>query len=273
MSEGDVVDAHPSSPQTVESLQRDLTNLGIRPGSTLLVHSSLSALGWVCGGPEAVILALLGALGPAGTLVMPTHSSHLSEPEHWGDPPVPPSWWPTIRATMPPFDPRTTPSRAMGLIPETFRRWPGALRSYHPQVSFAALGPTARFVIEQHSIRDGLGDASPLARVFDLDGDVLLLGVGHERNTSLHLAEARATWPSRAMEQQGAPILVDGERRWVSFETLAVDSGDFKPMGAAFEAHAPEAIKIGRVGKGTAKLMHQRPLVRFGVLWIEEFRV
>jgi len=268
MREADVVDAFPGVPQTVESLTRDLIELGVRPNSTLLVHSSLSALGWVCGGSEAVVMALIAAVGPAGTLVMPTHTSSLSEPEHWGDPPVPPSWWPTIRATMPAFDPRTTPSRAMGLIPETFRRWPGALRSYHPQVSFAARGPTASFIVERHSIRDGLGDESPLGRIYDLDGDVLLLGVGHGRNTSLHLAEVRSDYPSRAMEAQGAPILVEGERQWVAFETLAVDSDDFPRIGAAFEAAHPDAVRIGTVGRGSARVMRQRRLVDFGVEWM-----
>jgi aminoglycoside 3-N-acetyltransferase len=66
-----------SSPVTVDSLKKDLTALGVKPGMVLLVHSSLSSLGWVCGKSVAVIEALEFLLTPDGTLVMPTHSGEL----------------------------------------------------------------------------------------------------------------------------------------------------------------------------------------------------
>src|SRR5215216_7553101 len=87
------------SPVTRDGLAADLGRLGVRPGSVLLVHSSLSSLGWVCGGAQAVVEALLDALGPDGTLVVPTHTGGNSEPSQWQHQPVPEDWWPVIRAT------------------------------------------------------------------------------------------------------------------------------------------------------------------------------
>lgn len=148
MSEQDAIERSEALPATVDSLTADLHDLGVLPGSVLLIHSSLSSLGWVCGGPIAVIAALKQAIGATGTLVMPTHSGDLSDPSKWGNPSVPEHWWPTIRATMPPYDASLTPTRAMGIIPECFRHQAGVLRSNHPQVSFAAYGPHANAIVE-----------------------------------------------------------------------------------------------------------------------------
>src|SRR2546423_10154420 len=118
MSEEAVI-ARTPVPGTIASLASDLGLLGVESGMTLLVHSSLSALGWVCGGPVAVVRALIDVLTPAGTLVMPAHSDNLSDPARWQNPAVPPEWVPVIRATMPAFEPRLTPTYFMGSIVET----------------------------------------------------------------------------------------------------------------------------------------------------------
>ena len=200
-----------SWPATRQSLAGDLQQLGLCPGQVVLVHSSMSALGWVNGGPVAVIQALMDVLTPGGTLVMPAHSSEYSDPAHWENPPVPEAWQETIRQTMPLFDPRRTPTRGIGRIPELFRTWPEVLRSDHPQLSFAAWGRYAQFVTEGHDLAFSLGETSPLARVYDLDGHVLMLGTGYDSNTSLHLAEYRA--PNPPLTQNGAPWLENGAAR------------------------------------------------------------
>ncbi|MEV5899524.1 AAC(3) family N-acetyltransferase, partial [Streptomyces sp. NPDC052127] len=128
---------------TRDSLAAELRALGVEPGEILLVHSSLSSLGWVCGGAVAVVRGLLDAIGPDGTLVVPTQSGDLSDPALWSNPPVPAQWWERIRTAMPAYDPLITPALGVGVIPETVRTWPGALRSAHPQTSFAALGARA----------------------------------------------------------------------------------------------------------------------------------
>ena len=234
------------------------------------MHASTSSLGFVVGGSQAIVQALLDVLGPEGTLVVPTHTPENSDPATWQNPPVPAGWWPVIREQSPGFDPRITPSRWMGILAETARTWPGALRSDHPQVSFAAIGPCAAQVTAGHHLHYGLGDRSPLGAVNRLDGKVLLLGVGHHANTSLHLAEWRQ--PNPPCHITGSAILQpDGSRRWTTWTEVAEDENDFEKIGAAFEAATP-AVRIGQVGNATGRLMFQGPLVNFATQWMADNR-
>ncbi len=271
MSEEEVIRRTPS-PITVDSLVRELTALGVKAGMTVLVHSSLSSLGWVSGGAPAVILALEEVIRPYGTLVMPTHTGDLSDPSGWENPPVPESWWEEIRSSMPAFDPELTPTRGMGRIPECFRNQKEVLRSDHPQFSFAAWGERGVEILSDHSLDFGLGEESPLARIYDLGGSVLLLGAGHDSNTSLHLSEVRAEYPAKEVLPCSSPVIVEGHRRWKSYREINYDSSDFADIGRDFDSRYKQQVRTGRVGLAECRLFPQRLCVDFGVSWIERRR-
>lgn len=269
MSEKDAIDGV-AEPLTAGAITRGLEQLGLPRGATVLVHSSLSALGWVAGGSQAVVVALVDAVGASGTLVMPTHSGNLSDPAQWSNPPVPEEWWEPIRRETPAFDPSLTPTRYMGAIVECFRHLAGVRRSDHPTRSFAAVGPGADSIVGAHELTQGFGEQSPLGRLYATDGWVLLLGVGHANNTSLHLAEYRADYPGKELIKQGSPVTVDGRTQWVEYAELDGDNSDFEALGDAFAKTGGELRTL--IGMGTVRLMRQRDLVDFGVRWLEEHR-
>ena len=246
-------------PNTFDSLVRDFSELGVAPGMTLMVHSSLGRVGWTVGGPVTVIRALLATLGSEGTLVMPAESPGVSDPGSWSDARVKAEWHETIRAHLPVFDPLTTPT-TMGAIPEAFRTFPGTVRSNHPLVSVCANGRFARTLTERHALAFCEGAGTPFERLYEMEAFTLLLGVGFDRCTSLHYAESLV--PSRRTAESRFPILRDGERVWVTVPDMAADHGTHFPVVGA-EFTASRTIRAARVGGADAILFSTRELVDF----------
>ncbi|MGB8859349.1 MAG: GNAT family N-acetyltransferase [Ilumatobacteraceae bacterium] len=262
--------ARTAEPVTRTMVAAGLRAAGVRAGSVVMVHSSLSRLGWVLGGGQAVVEALFEVVGPDGTIAMPAQSSVLSEPSRWENPPVPEGWWSIIRDEMPAFDPHLTPVQGIGVVAECLLRHPSTVRSAHPAMSLMANGPLAEHIVAPHEIGDAVGNSSPLARLYDLRARVVLLGVGHGNNTSLHLAEARTHWARSHTISYGAPMMVDGRRQWVRHDDIDYDSDDFPALGEAFGATGGET----RVPLGAGEIIacDMRAIVDFATGWLDANR-
>lgn len=262
--------ANPETMCTATSLTTDLSQV-LHAGDTVLVHTSLRSVGWVCGGAETLVRSLLHAVGGVahGTLVVPTHTAENSDPAGWCAPPVPESWWQTIRDETPAFDPAVSRTRGVGVVPETVRGWPGMRRSAHPQTSFAAVGAQAAAITDGHALDSMLGDASPLARLEEADAKVLLLGVGWYKCTAFHLAESRLASTPRKPNSFAA--MVGGERQWVTVEDIDAGSDDFEELGTEFEAKT-DVVTRCKVGAAECRLFSMRDAVKFAEKWLLEHR-
>lgn len=218
-----------------DEVAAQLRDLGVEEGGVLLVHTSFRAVRPVEGGPAGLIGALRDALGPSGTLVMPSWTGSDAEP----------------------FDPLTTPaSPDLGVVADTFWRLPGVLRSDH-LFAFAATGPdAARLHVDPLPLPPHIPE-SPVGRVHDLDGQVLLLGVGHDADTTLHLAELLADVPYRVPKD--CTVFRDGRPERITYgendhccERFALADEWLRSRGLQAE---------GRVGHAHARLVRSRDVV------------
>jgi aminoglycoside 3-N-acetyltransferase len=212
-----------------------LRALGVRKGGVLLVHTSFRATRPVEGGPLGLIGALRDAIGPDGTLVMPSWSEDDDRP----------------------FDPMTSPaSPSLGVVADTFWRLPGVLRSNHFH-TFAAAGPEASGITSDPLPLPPHIPESPVGRVHDLDGQVLLLGVGHDADTTLHLAELVAGVPYRVPRyctvlQGGRPVRIDYGENDHCCTRFALADEWLRARGLQSE---------GRVGHAHSRLARARDIV------------
>jgi aminoglycoside N3'-acetyltransferase len=213
-----------------------LRQLGLRAGDVLLVHTSFRALRPVEGGPSGLIDAIREAIGPDGTIVMP-------------------SW---TGADDQIFDARRTPaSEDLGVVAGTFWRMAGVLRSHHP-FAFAAEGPHARDITRDPLPIPPHNPQSPVGRVHELDGCVLLLGVDHDANTTLHLAEILGGAPYRVtkhitIEEDGRAVRIEYGENDHCCQRFALADTWLRARGLQAE---------GPVGHAHARLMRARDVVR-----------
>jgi len=185
----------------------------ISDAQAIVLHSASRAVGPIAGGAESIARAILDTCA-GRTLVVPTFTPLRTDPSTWTSPPVAEELFDVIRDELPLFDPDWSPPWGMGRIVDLVWRAPGALRSFHPVESVAAVGPLAASIVKPHPLDDPMGPRSPWARLVELDAVIVLLGVGLERCSMLHHAERMAEVPyvdvSYAM-----PVALDGDRTWI----------------------------------------------------------
>ena len=209
--------------------------LGVEPGDVLLVHSSFRAVRPVEGGPQGVVDALLGAVGATGTVVTPSWSSDNDQP----------------------FDSTTTPAAAdLGVIADTFWRQPGTVRSTQP-FACAAHGPHGQRITSDPLPLPPHRLESPVGRVWELDGKILLLGVGHDSDTTIHLAEVMAQVPygvpKHVVDMRGGrPVRVDYRENDHCCQRFTLADEWLRERGLQRE---------GRVGNAQARLVRSRDVV------------
>ena len=264
-------------PHNLATIEEDLRAMGLSAGDTVMVHSSFKQIGYTVGGPQAIVQALMTVVNDPGTIVMPAFTTSYTDPLEWKSPPAPKGWADVIRANLPLFDAATTPSFEMGVVAELFRTYPAVLRTAHPVVSYTALGKKAEFVVTGHTLEMMDGETSPLARIYDLDGKILLLGVGYNRCTSIHLATHRQSDPP--VTTRSLPSWDESGRiSWKRYRDVLQppELGDsvirqkkigFTDIGSAFETTG--AVTIGKVGNAESRLFRQRHLVDFAAEYFD----
>ncbi|MFB8028742.1 aminoglycoside N(3)-acetyltransferase [Streptomyces sp. NPDC056465] len=253
-----------------ERVATQLYELGVRRGGVLLVHASMRTAG---GTAWCMTEALRHALGPEGTLVVPAFTPENSDTSR--------SYLERVRglsakaraavhAAMPAFDPVTSPAPGMGALAETVRQAPDALRSGHPQTSFAALGPAADELLTGHRRDCHLGEDSPLARLYEADAQVLLLGTGFDSCTAFHLAEYRRPSPPRRLYR--CVVASKAGPHWWEYEDITLDDSDFGALGDDFARTRSTEVRTGRVGSAPSRLFPLRAAVDFAAGWLRTHR-
>jgi aminoglycoside 3-N-acetyltransferase len=261
---------------TQQQLTDDLRQLGVAAGQILLVHASLSSLGWVADGAPAVVAALRTAVGPEGHVVAPTGTeanSSTSRVHRAAIAAMTLEESERFEREMPAFDRDGTPS-GMGAVSEALRTTPGASRSGHPQSSFAAIGPRAASLMEGHPLDCHLGPDSPLGKLHAENAQVLMMGTGFETFTGFHLAEYTYTRHPPTRKYECVLATAGGKRSWESYEDVVLDDQEFEVIGKSLE-ESPDVmvtIKHGQVGAAPCRLVRLRPAVRFAEEWLIKHR-
>jgi aminoglycoside 3-N-acetyltransferase len=243
-------------------LREDIVRLGVRRGDLLMVHAGVRSVGDIVGGVNVLVQALFDAAGPEGTLAAYVDFEPFFE-EHDEEIPV--------------FDKRIAhAARDHGVLHETLRNWPGALRSDHPDAGVVAIGPLAGWITAEHPFQYGYGEGSPFEKIVQAQGKVLMIGAPLDTITLLHYAEHKADIPGKRVRRYRRLMASDSGPVWMDFEEFDTT----EPVNDALPADCFERIAMdylaaglglrGEIGSARSFLFEAEELVDYGVRWLEK---
>jgi aminoglycoside 3-N-acetyltransferase len=249
---------------TRNSLVADFTRLGISRGAIVMVHASVRSIGPVIGGVNVIVQSLLDAIGPTGTLL-----AYVDFEPFYED---------TDRVDIPVFDKHIAhAARDHGVLHETLRKWPGAIRSDHPDAGVVAIGALAEWITKDHPFQYGYGKGSPFDKALQAGTQVLMLGAPLDTVTLLHYAEHEAQIPNKRIHRYRRLMPGPNGPEWADFEEF--DTGE--PVNEALPENCFERIvtdylatgrgTVGTVGSASSTLLDGLSLVKYGIEWIERF--
>ncbi len=268
-------DQQRAMPLVMADLTRQLRDLGIARGDTLMTHVSLRSVGPLVGGASTLLAAILDAVGPDGNLMAFVSWRDSPYEETLGRDAPPPA----IAESWPAYNPSDAPSYpGFGAFNEVIRSHPGCRRSAHPDASMAAVGPDADWLVVPHALGSAYGPGSPIERFLAKRGKILSIGAGPDAITALHYAEAVAQIDGKRRVTYSMPLLHDGERTWVTasdwdsngiLDEYALPEGPDAVERIARDYFAQVGVATGDIGAASSKLIDACDIVAFGVAWLE----
>jgi aminoglycoside 3-N-acetyltransferase len=255
---------------TRDDLIRDLGALGLAVGDVVMVHASVRAVGEVAGGPDEIHLAIKGAIGDEGTLIMYASCPRYVDEVGRGN--LTPVEEGEVLAKLPAFDALTARSaRDNGALVEMLRTYPGSRVNLHP-ARFVVWGRRSDFLLSHQPWDYAFGHDSLLERFVELDGKILLLGCDHDTVTFLHYAEHIVDIPGKRVARFTVPVMEDGARVWREMEEFNTAGDGVHPswpdrfFASLVDAHLEDTSNSGGlVGRAHTHLLGARVLLEFAL--------
>lgn len=257
---------------TRASLADDLRRLGLKAGDAVMVHAAMRKAGRLLNGPDALIWALRDVIGPAGTLLSYADWDAVYDELLDAEGRAPEPW----RRHVPPFDPAASrTSRDHGVIAEFIRTTPGALRSGNPGASMTALGARAEWFVADHPLDYGYGEGSPLAKLVEAGGKVLMVGAPFDTMTLLHHAEHLAAIPGKRVRRYEVPLARPYGVEWRMIEEFNTSHPVVEGLAEDyFDDVVRDFLAAGRgaqarIGDAPSLLVDAAEICAFAVKWLE----
>ncbi len=242
-----------------KDLVQFLSEMGICSTDTLLVNLKLSALG-IFPGKEQALFSALKLLVKDGNIVLPSFSLHLKELRFKSD------LKDKIMKKMPAFNEEATPVSGLDPFSEYFRMQKNVLRDNHPIYSFAAWGKDKEEIVKPHTFDLPFGKQGVLGRLEKLNAKVVCLGTNFETCLAPYLAESEI---SRPLIQEKAPVLIAGEKIWISFNNVELNKyHDYEDLGTQFLQKYP--VRIANLPAGQILVFNLQEFVCFARDWYQE---